>query len=262
MQINLHHSVIGKASGQATPVVLLHGLFGMGSNLGALARSLQDEFRIYSVDLPNHGKSDWLETTDIPAMADCVEHWMDLQGLYQVYILGHSLGGKIAMQLALHNPGRVASLCVADIAPVSYPSHHDSVLAALQAVEASACHTRSEARELMARHLEEEMVVQFLLMSLRRDDAGVYGWRFNLAGIIANYEAIRAGLATDQPFTKDVLFIKGGDSDYILPEHRERIIDLFPAAAVKIMPGCGHWLHAEQPRLFNSIVRRFMMRDD
>jgi len=233
----------------------------MGSNLGALARSLQDEFRVYSVDLPNHGRSDWLDVVDIPAMAECVEQWMDQQGLHRAHILGHSLGGKTAMQLALHNPGRVGALCVADIAPVSYPPHHDSVLAALQAVEGSASRSRSEVKEIMARHLEEEMVVQFLLMSLARSEQGVYGWRFNLAGIIANYDSIRAGLTADAPFTPDVLFIKGGDSNYILPEHRDHIMALFPAAEVKIMPGCGHWLHAQQPRLFNSIVRRFLLRE-
>ena len=241
--------------------MLLHGLFGMGSNLGALARSLQDEFRVYSVDLPNHGRSDWLEVMDLPAMAECIEHWMDLQSLPRAHVLGHSLGGKIAMQLALRNPGRVGALCVADIAPVSYPPHHDSVLAALQAVEDSTCHSRSDVKAIMAHYLEEEMVIQFLLMSLRRSEEGVYGWRFDLAGIIANYDSIRAALEAAAPFTSDVLFIKGGDSNYIRPQHRDHIMALFPGAEVKIMPGCGHWLHAQQPRLFNSIVRRFLMRE-
>jgi len=258
MLINLHHGVTGKDSGQAPAVVLLHGLFGMGSNLGSLARSLQEDFRVYSVDLPNHGRSDWLDPADIPAMAQCLAAWMEQQGLQNAHFVGHSLGGKVAMQLALHQPARVSSLCVADIAPVNYPPHHDSVLAALQAVEGSECKSRSEAREIMAGYLEEETVIQFLLMSIKREKDGLYQWRFNLAGIIKNYDGIRAGLEADKPFTKNVLFIKGGDSSYILPEHRERIISLFPRAEVKIMPDCGHWLHAQQPRLFNSIVRRFL----
>ncbi len=260
MAINLHHSVIGKGLGRAPAVVLLHGLFGMGSNLGALARSLQSDFRVYSVDLPNHGRSEWLGTADIPSMAGCVQSWMASQGLQRAHFVGHSLGGKLAMQLALSAPSCVDALCVADIAPVAYPAHHDEVLAALQAVDESICYSRSDAKEIMAHHLGEEMVIQFLLMSLRRDNNGVYRWRFNLAGIVSSYDAIRAAPKGHGPFVSDVLFIKGGDSDYILPEHRSRIMALFPEARVKLMPGCGHWLHAQQPKLFNGIVSRFLRR--
>jgi len=260
MAINLHHSVIGCEQGKAPVVVLLHGLFGMAGNLGALARALQDDFRVYSVDLPNHGRSQWLSGADIPAMARCVAQWLASQGLHHAYLVGHSLGGKVAMQLALHHANLVDALCVADIAPVSYSPHHDNVLAALQAVEAGDCRSRSQAAELMADYLKEEMLSQFLLMSLRRNEAGTYGWRFNLSEIIDNYDAIRAALEADKPFTGNVLFIKGGDSDYILPQHRSAIMHLFPAATVNIMPDCGHWLHAQQPRLFNSIVLRFLLR--
>lgn len=241
--------------------MLLHGLFGMGSNLGALARALQDDFRVYSVDLPNHGRSEWLPGADIPVMASCVAQWLTSQGLHRAHLVGHSLGGKVAMQLALHHASLVDALCVADIAPVNYSPHHDDVLAALLAVEAGDCRSRSQAADLMADYLKEEMVSQFLLMSLRRNEAGTYGWRFNLAEIIDNYDAIRAALEADIPFTGNVLFIKGGDSDYILPQHRSVIMRLFPGATVKIMPDCGHWLHAQQPRLFNSIVSRFLLRE-
>ena len=262
MGINLHHSVIGREPGEAPAVVLLHGLFGMGSNLGALARALQDDFRVYSVDLPNHGKSDWLQSSDIPSMAHCVAQWMAEQNLPSAHFVGHSLGGKLAMALALNDAGRVDSLCVADIAPVKYAPHHDSVLAALGAVDEAACQSRGEAAQIMGRFLAEDMLIQFLLMSIRRNEEGVYKWRFNLAGIIENYDAIRAGLEAGQPYTREVLFIKGGDSDYILPEHRSRIMALFPGATVKIMPDCGHWLHAQKPRLFNSIVRRFLAGEE
>ena len=240
-------------------MVLLHGLFGMGSNLGALARSLKEDFRVYSVDLPNHGRSDWLEPSDIPTMARCVAHWMAQQGLEHAHFVGHSLGGKIAMQLALQQPNRVDSLCIADIAPVSYPRRHDEVLGALTAVAGARCRSRSEAAEVMAQTLQEESLIQFLLMSITSDKQGIYQWRFNLAAIIENYTAIRAGLEADEAFASDVLFIKGGDSDYILPEYRSTIMALFPKATDKIMPGCGHWLHAQQPRLFNSLVGRFLV---
>ena len=162
------------------------------------------------------------------------------------------------MDLALHQAHRVDALCAADIAPVLYPPHHDDVLAALQAVAATECRSRTDAAKIMTTYLKEDMVIQFLLMSIARNTEGVYRWRFDLEGIIKNYDAIRAAIEAEEPFTSDVLFIKGGDSDYILPQHRDIILSLFPRASVKVMPGCGHWLHAQQARLFNSIVGRFL----
>jgi esterase len=261
MTINLHHSVIGpQQTGDTTPsIVLIHGLFGVGSNLGGVARALKDVFRVYSLDLPNHGKSDWIANADIATMADCVSNWMDEQGLSHAHFLGHSLGGKVAMQLALQQADRVDSLCVADIAPVAYPPSHDAVLEALQAVAEAAVTSRSAARDIMSAILEEDMLIQFLLMSLTRNPDGVYQWRFNLQEFVRNYALLRAGLTMVEPFQKPALFVKGGDSDYILPQHQERIIAFFPQASVKIMSGCGHWLHAQKPRLFNSIVRRFFV---
>jgi len=254
MALKLHFT----RSGEGPPVVLLHGLFGAGGNLGALARDLQDSFTVYSVDLPNHGRSGWLADADLSRLAHCLLAWMDGQSLDSAHFVGHSLGGKVAMQLALEHPPRVASLVVADIAPVAYPAHHDSVFAALDAVAAGHCTSRASAAALMSEYIEEEGVIQFLLMSLQRSQQGTYQWRFNLAGIKADYAVVRAAPWSGQDYGGAVLFVKGGDSDYIREEHRQAILTLFPAAAVKVMPGCGHWLHAQQPRLFNSIVARFL----
>ncbi len=244
--------------GNGPPVVLLHGLFGSGSNLGALSRALQDSFSVYSVDLPNHGDSDWLEDTDLASTANAVAGWLSRQGLTRAQFVGHSLGGKVAMQLALAQPGQVAALVVADIAPVAYPPRHDAVFAALDAVAARRCPSRQAAAEIMGGHLQEEQVIQFLLSNLRRDDAGNYRWRFNLEGLKPGYAAVLAEPVAHRSFPGPVLFIKGGDSDYIRAEHRSHILSLFPAAEVKIMPGCGHWLHVQRPSLFNNLVRRFL----
>jgi esterase len=255
MALKLHFT----RTGEGPPVVLLHGLFGSGGNLGALARALQDRFEVYSVDLPNHGRSDWLANADLPAMAEAVRQWLDEQSLASVHIIGHSLGGKVAMQLSLAYPARIASMVVADIAPVEYPPHHDSVFAALDAVVAGQCGSREAAARLMAAHLKEEDVIQFLLKSLQRRPDGIYDWRFNLAGIKAGYRAVRAAPLSSQAYAGPVLFIKGGDSNYIREEHRQTILALFPAAAIKVIPDSGHWLHAQQPRLFNGIVTRFVL---
>jgi len=239
-------------------VVLLHGLFGASGNLGALARALQDSFTVCSIDLPNHGRSAWLPTVNLSAMADSVQHWMDVEGVSRAHFVGHSLGGKVAMQLALHSPARVLSLTVADIAPVRYGPSHEAVFAALEAVVASPCVSRDEAATRMSADLAQESVVQFLLSSLQRDAHGIYLWRFDLVGLRRAYSALLAAPEGARTYAGPVLFIKGGDSDYIAEQHWPAIQSLFPAATVKVMPECGHWLHVQKPALFNGIVARFL----
>lgn len=245
-------------AGQGPAVILLHGLFGSGANLGMLARSLRETYLVYNPDLPGHGRSCWLAEPDLPSMADVLYRWMTDEGLAGAHLVGHSLGGKVAMQLALDHPDKVESLVVADIAPAAYPPRHDGVFDALMAVAVANCGSREEAAELMALHVQDERVIQFLLTSLQRSDTGTLAWRFDLHGIAANYPALLAAPAGEHVFNGPVLFIKGGDSDYISDAHRERIADYFPAATLEVMPGCGHWLHAEQPEPFNRIVGRFL----
>lgn len=250
----IHFSVAG--AGPA--IIMMHGLFGAGNNLGALSRFLKDRYRVYSLDLPNHGRSAWLDQAGPVAMAEAVTTWMDSQGIEAAALVGHSLGGKVAMELALSLHRRIKGLVVADIAPVAYPPHHDAVFAALDAVLAAGCRSRDEAATIMASHLKEPDVIQFLLMSLKRTDTDLYGWRFNLESIKRDYAAVRSAPAAGRHYSGATLFIKGGDSDYILPEHREQVVSLFPLASMKVMPGCGHWLHAQQPVQFNGIVARFL----
>jgi esterase len=254
MSVNLNFSVVG----EGPAVILLHGLFGLGSNLGALARSLQDGYRVYSIDLPNHGRSDWLSNAGIPAMAECLQDWLSQQGIGQASLVGHSLGGKVAMQMALNHPQRIHKLVVADIAPVAYPAQHNEVFDALDAVTLAQPQSRQQAMDVMSGVLQEEGVIQLLSMSLARDDEGVYQWRLNVEELKASYDLLRAGMVTEQPFTGPVMFIKGADSAYIQKKHRDSIASLFPNADLKVIPDTGHWLHAEQPRLFNGIVRRFL----
>ncbi len=245
-------------AGEGPAVVLVHGLFGSGGNLGALGRSLRDRYRVYSIDLPNHGRSAWMENATVENMAQAVIAWARLQGIGSARFVGHSLGGKVSMALALARPQLVDALAVADIAPVAYPPGHDAVFAALDAVSAAGVGSRAQAQEIMARHLQEPDVIQFLLASLQREQDGSYSWRFNLEGLKSNYAAARAAPTARGPFTGPTLFIKGGKSDYILTEHRPQVHRLFPNASLKVMPEAGHWLHAQQPSLFNGIVGRFL----
>ncbi len=247
-----------RRAGEGSAVVLMHGLFGAGANLGAVARGLQAHYTVYSLDLPGHGRSAWLTQPSLPAMADKVWHWMDEAGVSQAHFVGHSLGGKIAMELALQNPLRVASVTVADIAPVAYPARHDAVFAALEAVAARPCHSREEAATRMAAFIKEDSVIQFLLSSLQRGEQGGYHWRFDVSGLRGAYASLLAAPEGGRIYAGPVLFIKGGASDYIQEEYWPTIRVLFPAATARVMPGCGHWLHAEKPLLFVGIVSRFL----
>ncbi|MEM8563440.1 MAG: alpha/beta fold hydrolase [Pseudomonadota bacterium] len=254
MTINLHAVSVGSGP----TVMLLHGLFGAGNNLGSLSRALRDNHTVWSLDLPNHGRSDWSVDASLSSMADALRQWMQQQTLERAMLVGHSLGGKVAMQLALSFPELVSALVVADIAPVSYPSHHDHVFAGLDAVAAAGCRSRSAATEILAEFVHEDMVAQFLLTNLRRSKDGTYQWRFNLDGLKQNYEAMRAAPSAIAPFKGRVLFIKGETSDYIQPEYRSDILALFPGATVTQMDDCGHWLHAQRPDEFNRIVSQFL----
>lgn len=250
--------VFDSVAGDGPDVVLLHGLFGMGSNLGALSRALQDHYRVHSLDLPNHGRSAWTESMTLPDLADAVQGWMEHRDLAMAHFVGHSLGGKVAMQMALDAPYRVDALVVADIAPVAYPASHEAVFAALAAVDGAGCRSRAEAGKRMAEHLQDDGVIQFLLLSLQRNDAGEYHWRFNHKVLLERYADVRAEVALQPPFTNRTLFIKGAESRYIQEEHWPAIQTRFPQAELAEMSGCGHWLHAEQPALFNKLVLSFL----
>lgn len=242
-----------------TPVLLLHGLFGAGDNLGALARQLAATRRALQVDLRGHGRSPHAPRIDLAAMAADVLALLDRLGSGRCDIVGHSLGGKVAMQVAMNAAARVRRLVVADIAPVGYGRGHDQVFAALAAVDLAALQSRRDAEAMLAAHLDEPALRQFLLKSLYRDDSGFH-WRFDLAALRANYDALRAA-PTGAPFAGPTLFIRGGASDYVAAAHQPELRRLFPAHRLETIPGAGHWLHGEQPELFNRLVEEFLAPD-
>ncbi len=250
--------VFAREAGEGEPVVLLHGLFGSGGNLGALSRALRDHYRVFSVDLPGHGASPVPEPFDLAGMAASLTAWLDEQGIETARFVGHSLGGKVAMELALSAPDRASALVIADIAPVDYPPGHDGVFAGLFAVAEAGCTSREQAHALLSEHVAEPGVVEFLLSDLRRDEAGVLRWRLALNDLHAAYPDLARAPAGGRSYPGPVLFIKGGDSNYLRESQRPVIEALFPAASVRVIPDTGHWLHVEKPDVFNSIVRRFL----
>ena len=254
MNNRLHDSVLG----EGPDVVLLHGLFGQGSNLGSIARALQDDFRVHSPDLPDHGHSPWTDRPCIQSYAEAIAGWMKERKIPMAHFVGHSLGGKVAMQLALSEPALVDRLVVADIAPVAYEPSHHGVLEGLDNVAKANCSSRREAGNILRQTISEEGVVQFLLLSLKRENADFYEWRLNREGIAEAYHRFREALVENYPFDGDALFIRGENSNYVLPEHEAAIAALFPRYRLETIANTGHWLHAEQPKLFNALVLEFL----
>jgi esterase len=251
-------TIHAKQAGEGEPLVLIHGLFGSLENLGGIARLLAEDFAVHSLDLPNHGRSKHTSAMSLASMAADVLAWMDEQGLEQAHMLGHSLGGKVAMEVALTHPERVASLVVVDIAPVTYSPHHNDVFKGLLAVDPAQIESRAEADKALKPYVPELPVRSFLLKNLVKEPDGGFAWRMNLPVINQEYEQLIAANRADARYPGPTLFVKGGDSHYIQEKHREDIISRFPQAAVRIVPETGHWLHAEKPELVARLVKRFV----
>jgi Predicted hydrolases or acyltransferases (alpha/beta hydrolase superfamily) len=257
--VKLNYQITEFPAPLAEPIVLLHGLFGKQDNLGLLKQALQLQRPVITVDLRNHGLSEWHAEMNYQVMSDDILNLLSELALPKAHLLGHSMGGKVAMAVALQAPDRIASLCVADIAPVTYTeSRHTNVFKALNAVANAQIASRKEAEQLMSDYLAEPSVRQFLLKSF--SNAQPTHWQFNLHILQQHYADIMGWPFTTQLYSGPVLFIKGGASDYLQTEHQPAIRQHFPNASAKIIPGCGHWLHAEKPLLFNGVVERFLQQ--
>lgn len=255
----LYYRYYETGEGTGNPLVILHGLFGNQGNWAWHARELARRHDVYVMDLRNHGRSDWDAVHDYQSMAADVLQTIDDIGLERVDILGHSMGGKVAMALALQAPQRVDRLLVADIAPVTYPNTVYLPLQAMQAVPLDRITTRKEADECMAEQLESATVREFLLTNLQRDDQGTFRWRCNLEAIARNFDLVR-GFPNfgDAQYAGPTLFIKGGESDYIDAAHKGVVTQLFPDASLKVIDNAGHWLHSEKPRAFLRVINGFL----
>lgn len=238
-------------------ITLLHGLFGSLDNLSMVRRALEHEYNVLSVDLPDHGHSFHSDAFSFKDYANSVIELLHHLNIQDTHLLGHSLGGKVGMQVALSFPTKVNKLIVADIAPVEYEARHHNVFKALNSVVLSELSSRTEATKLMSEHLNEVGVAQFLLKSLNNKN-GNWNWLFNLSMLQRDYHRLSQGISSSSAFDSPTLFIKGGKSDYILSEHRPAIMHLFPNSQAKIISSAGHWLHAEKPDTFNRIVTRFL----
>lgn len=245
-------------TGQGQAIVLIHGLFGSYENLGVIARALAGQWQVVNLDMRNHGRSDWHDSMSYALMAEDVKDTLDHLGLDQVILLGHSMGGKIAMEFALRYPERVNKLILADISPVQNRPRHHEILSALDGIDLNNLQSRQQADQQLALSINETGVRQFLLKSLYKEDEQ-FRWRFNIKALIANYQQLLEAPPSKGPYTGPTLFIKGAESDYLLPEHQSLIQQLFPHSKAKVIMGTGHWLHAEKPVAFAKIVTDFLL---
>ena len=243
--------------GNGYPVILIHGMFGSLSNLGNLARYLSSQFRVISVDLRNHGDSPHDSVFDMATMAEDILYLMDILSLPPAFIMGHSLGGKVGMQLALNHSDRVNKLVVADISPVTYQPRNDPALNGLIALSEASIQSRNQAEELLADFISDGETRAFLLKNLKRKDDDRFVLKLNIKAVTENYGTALVAAPSGDRFDNPCLFIKGETSAYIQEKHRPIIKDMFPNSQVNVISGAGHWLHAEKPKLFNNQVLEF-----
>ncbi|MBU2869878.1 alpha/beta fold hydrolase [Colwellia sp. E2M01] len=250
-----------KQIGSSENIVLIHGLFGTLENLNMVAKPLSEQYCVTSVDVRNHGDSFHEKSMEYPELAQDVINLLDHLKIETCILLGHSMGGKIAIQIALEYPDRITKLIVADIAPVNYPAHHLKIIEGLQSIDLSKVSKRKDADEQLAPYVDNIGVRQFLLRNLALNEQGKFAFKCSLADISLCYPQIMEGNklpSNKTPYSGETLFIKGGASDYILPEHKNTISALLPNSKAKIIQGAGHWLHAEKTIAFNKIVTDFI----
>ena len=254
LSVNLHF----KAQGSGSPIILIHGLFGSNDNLGLLARQLKENHKVISVDLRNHGLSAHNQHHDYPSMAQDIIALLDQEQISTCSIIGHSMGGKVAMSLCDRIPDLIKKVVIIDIAPVAYSGHHhQNVFNALTALQSEVILSRTQADNVMSHHIEDHGVRQFLLKSLYKRDQNQYQLRFNAPILMQSYDNIM-GWQEISPYNKPILFIKGQNSSYLLPEHHSAIQRQFPQAKAHIVAQAGHWVHAEKPDQVSRIILNFL----
>lgn len=248
------NTIIHGSPTEYPPLLIAHGLYGSGRNWGVIARRLADQRQVIAVDMRNHGGSLWSDRHDYPSMAEDLAEVITHHG-GQADVIGHSMGGKTAMMLALNHGDMVRRLVVADIAPVPYSHTQLPFIAAMRAVDLSRIERRSDAEEMLAEQGVDKALQSFFTQSL---DLPSKRWRLNLDALAANMPAIMSFPERSGHWSGPTLFLAGAESDYVRPEHRDRIRTLFPAARFAKIPGAGHWLHADKPREFEAAVRMFL----
>jgi len=246
--------------GEGEPLVILHGVFGSSDNWQTVGKILAEFFKIYLVDLRNHGKSPHSEVFTLDSMAKDVVELLDDEHLEKAHLIGHSMGGKVGMNLAIAFPERINRLIVVDIAPKYYPPHHQQIFQGFDAINLTTLTTRKEADEQMAKVISNPGVRQFILKNLDRDENGLFRWKLNLPVVRQEMDSIGIGLDERLVFNGTTLFIRGDKSDYIQDSDFSLIQTHFPNSTISTVSNAGHWVHAEQPQPLADLVINFLAK--
>jgi esterase len=257
--MTLHYREYGDYSDHRPSLILLHGLLGSSANWHSIARQLGESHHVLVPDLRNHGRSPHLPDVRYPALAADVARLIDDQGLDSALLVGHSMGGKTAMWLALEQPEKVSALVVVDIAPVVYRDRFADIFEALHAVDLVALKSRQQADAILARSLDDLGLRQYLLQNLHTVE-GQWCWRANLPALVAGMQDIVGFPLPDSlhSYPGAALFIHGGLSDYVTEAGREQIRKFFPHARLRVVPDAGHWVYAERPKAFIEALLPFI----
>jgi esterase len=243
--------------GQGQPMVILHGIFGSSDNWLTQARLFSSKYHVFTLDLRNHGQSEHSAEFDYKVMASDLKEFIDEKNLKDAIVIGHSMGGKVAMNFALAYPQKLQKLIVVDIAPRFYDLEHYIILDGLKAIPIGTVSTRQEADEVLSKFVPESDVRQFLLKNLQRKSEGGFTWKLNLPVIDKNIKNIGLDLQFDGKFEKPTLFIRGGRSRYVNDEDMARIKEIFPNVKLETLD-TGHWVQAEKPQEFVDVVMKWL----
>ncbi len=246
--------------GTGDPVIILHGLFGVSDNWVTHARRLAEKFEVFVPDQRNHGQSPHSVDFNYRVLASDLLEFMHQHSLEKAHLIGHSMGGKVAMTFALEHPYMVRKLVVIDISPRSYTHSqvHQDILHSMSAADLSVTKSRDEIENILQKHISSSRIRMMVLKNLHRAANGTFSWRVNVVGLRNNIHEITAAIAGEGAFPGPVLFIRGGSSEYITDDDEELIVKYFPNAYIHTIANASHWLHADAPdelcRLFSSFL--------
>jgi len=244
--------------GKGEPLLILHGLFGISDNWLSIARQLAQSHHCYILDMRNHGRSPHSPDLNYDDMIEDIYEFLTDFRLRKVSILGHSMGGMTAMKFAFEYPHRLDKLIVVDIAPKTYPVIHQDIIRGLVSIPLNTIKSRKEADNYLKEYVPSSRIRQFLLKNLRRQEDQSYAWRINLDAIQGHASSIGQGISGDYSYDQPALFIRGGDSNYIMDEDIPRIQKIFSDVSIVTIPGASHWVHAEKPEEFITAAQTFL----
>lgn len=247
--------------GEGKPLIILHGLFGISDNWVTFGKKIAElGYEVYIPDQRNHGQSPHSPVFNYLALVDDLFEFIDEHELEEAVILGHSMGGKVAMRFALENPLFLSKLIVVDISLRAYEArpHHKNVIRAMKMVNFNQITSRRQVEEVLKESISDPKIRLFVMKNLHRIDSSTFEWRLNLDAICDHLDQMFDGIELEDPFFKPCLFIRGGDSDYIIDQDIPPINKAFPNNQLYTIAGATHWVHAEAPQLFYRYVTAFL----